>query len=75
MAAHVTRGLLLLALLPAPARAQDLDLAHAPFVVSRAVEHFTSRSPREGVLNVHLVGGLEDHPRKCGEVCSRCPRR
>src|SRR5215216_3861555 len=64
-----------LLLLATPARAEKLtlDLAQTPFTVSRAAEKFTAKSAREGTVEVRLVGGLEDRPRKCGEVLFKLP--
>jgi len=66
-------ALLLVMSTPMAAEELSLDLAHAPFTLSRAAETFTPRSAREGALAVRLEGGLEDRPRKCGEVLFTVP--
>jgi hypothetical protein len=57
----------------APAAGElSLDL-RTPFVLARGAQAFTARSAREGVLQVRLEGGLEDRPRKCGELLFTLP--
>jgi hypothetical protein len=58
---------------PAAADELSLDLSQARFTLARAAEKFTARGAREGVLEVRLIGGLEDRPRKCGEVLFQLP--
>jgi hypothetical protein len=62
-------------LVPALARAEEvaIDLGRAPFTLARGAEKFVARGGREGVLEVRLIGGLEDRPRKCGEVLFTLP--
>jgi hypothetical protein len=64
---------LLLLFSTAPVTELSLDLSRAPFTLSRAAETFTPTNAHEGVLRVHLEGGLEDRPRKCGEVLFALP--